>query len=86
MVYEVLEISNTSFFNYFEMEEIMIEKKQMTTFGLSMSRSLAIKARIVAAQQNKSRSAFISEVVEAAVRELWPPDGDDQGKGGERLD
>ena len=82
----MLEISNTSFFNYFEAEEIMIKEKKMITFGLSMSQSLAIRARIVAAQQNKSRSAFISEVVEAAVRELWPPDSDDQGKGGKRLD
>ena len=64
----------------------MIEKKQLITFGVSMPRSLAIKARIAAARRNKSRSAFIVELVEAAVRDMWPPGSDGQEEGGKGCD
>jgi len=63
-------------------EANVAKKEPMVTFGLSMSRSLAMKTRIIAAWQNKSRSAFISEVVEEAIRKLWPPDDDDRKEKG----
>jgi hypothetical protein len=54
----------------------MIEEKQLITFGVCMTRDLATRARVAAARQNQSRSAFIAELVAAATAREQPAESD----------
>jgi len=44
--------------------------KDVVSVGIAMPKDLALKARVVAAGQDKSRSALITEILEAALRNL----------------
>jgi len=58
----------------------MGQGERVVSVGVAMPRDLALKARIVAAQQDKSRSSFITEILEAALRDLEAgKDHEDEG-------
>ena len=48
----------------------MGQGERVVSVGVAMPKSLALKARIVAAQQDRSRSSFITEILEDALQDL----------------
>jgi len=48
----------------------MGQGERVVSVGVAMPKDLALKARIVAARQDKSRSSFITEILEAALQDL----------------
>jgi hypothetical protein len=50
--------------------DFMRELNALTERASAMPKDLALKARIVAAQQDRSRSSLITEILEAALLDL----------------
>jgi metal-responsive CopG/Arc/MetJ family transcriptional regulator len=48
----------------------MGQGERVVSVGVAMPRSLALRARIAAARQDKSRSSLITEILEAALQDL----------------